>query len=133
MSEATETGTVSRPPIDEVDRGYGWPAKVIRVIDGDTVEVMLDRGMKDYSQRTIRLYGINAPESRTRNLEEKVRGKAATAFLEELLECSQGEIWVQSHEWQGNFGRLIGTLWVGDMNVNKWMVDMGLAVYKDYS
>lgn len=130
MSE--DTGA-SRPSTDKVDRGYGWPAKIERVVDGDTVVVMLDRGMKDYSRRTLRLYGIDAPESRTRDLEEKARGKASTAFLEEIVERCQGDVWIESHEWQGKFGRLIATIWVGDMNVNRWLVEMGHAVYRDYS
>ena len=64
---------------------YEYSCKVKRVVDGDTVDVVLDLGFDvSYSCR-VRLYGIDTPESRTRNKDEKARGKMATAFLTESI------------------------------------------------
>ena len=65
---------------------YTYKAKIIRVIDGDTVDALIDIGFHVHVKKRIRLYGINAPESRTRDKEEKVRGLAAKARLKEILQ-----------------------------------------------
>ena len=90
-----------------------YNAKVTRVVDGDTVDADIDLGFKVISKQRIRLYGINTPETRTRDLEEKKRGKAATARLKELLKANKSKCIVESHEF-GKFGRVLGTLWVLD-------------------
>ena len=65
---------------------YEYACKVKRVVDGDTVDVVLDLGFDvSYSCR-VRLYGIDTPESRTRNKDEKARGKMAGSFLKEAIE-----------------------------------------------
>ncbi len=53
---------------------YEYKAKVTRVVDGDTVDALIDCGFSVFRKERIRLYGINAPESRTRDKEEKKRG-----------------------------------------------------------
>ena len=64
---------------------YIYNAKLDRVVDGDTVDALVDLGFDTWKKVRIRLVGINAPESRTRDLEEKARGLAAKIRLEELL------------------------------------------------
>ena len=64
---------------------YIYKAKCIKVVDGDTVDAQVDLGFDIHKIIRIRLVGINAPESRTRDLEEKVRGLAAKARVKELL------------------------------------------------
>ena len=64
---------------------YKYNAKLDRVVDGDTVDALVDLGFDTHKIIRIRLVGINAPESRTRDLEEKVRGLAAKARVKELL------------------------------------------------
>ena len=59
------------------------PSRIYNIVDGDTVDAVLDLGFKVQTRQRIRLWGINTPESRTRDLEEKKRGKAATARLTE--------------------------------------------------
>ncbi len=64
---------------------YKYKATLIKVVDGDTVDAMIDCGFSTFKKERIRLYGINAPESRTRDKEEKKRGLAALSDkMEEL-------------------------------------------------
>ena len=80
---------------------------VRRVIDGDTIDVAADLGFDVSIKLRLRFAGINTPESRTRNLEEKALGKAATAFLKETLESADA-VEFESHE-RGKFGRVLAT------------------------
>ena len=64
---------------------YEYNCKVERVVDGDTVDVVLDLGFNILHKCRVRLYGIDTPESRTRNKDEKIRGKMAGAFLENKI------------------------------------------------
>tara|TARA_R110000751_G_scaffold54793_2_gene117760 strand:- start:268 stop:690 length:423 start_codon:yes stop_codon:yes gene_type:complete len=90
---------------------YKYKAKLIRVIDGDTVDAMIDCGFSTFKKERIRLYGINTPESRTRDKEEKKRGLAATARLEELIQEGENEFIVEtSIDKKGKYGRLLGKL-----------------------
>ena len=99
--------------------------KIIKVIDGDTVDAMIDLGFKTYIKKRIRLFGINTPESRTRDKNEKKRGLAAKERLKELLESD--DINLISHG-VGKFGRVLGELVIGGVNVNKQLVTEGHAV-----
>ena len=65
---------------------YEYSCKVERVVDGDTIDVVLDLGFDILHKCRVRLYGIDTPESRTRNLDEKARGKMAGSFLREAIE-----------------------------------------------
>tara|TARA_Y100000310_G_scaffold345017_1_gene461197 strand:- start:2316 stop:2705 length:390 start_codon:yes stop_codon:yes gene_type:complete len=90
---------------------YKYKAKLIRVIDGDTVDAMIDCGFSTFKKERIRLYGINTPESRTRDKEEKKRGLAATARLEELIKEGKNEFMIEtSIDKKGKYGRLLGKL-----------------------
>lgn len=106
---------------------------VERVVDGDTVDLRINLGFHTYVKKRIRLMGIDAPETRTRDMDEKRNGIAARERLVELLGQSQSsEDWLvdlESHEI-GKFGRVIGTLWVGNLNVNRQMLVEGYA--KEY-
>jgi len=90
-----------------------YNSKVTRVVDGDTMDLTIDLGFKVFTKQRIRLWGINAPESRTRDLDEKKRGKAATERAKELLKCSKSVCVVESREW-GKYGRALGTIWLPD-------------------
>ncbi len=65
---------------------YEYNCTVERVVDGDTIDVVLDLGFDILYKSRVRLYGIDTPESRTRDKDEKARGKMAGAFLEEAIE-----------------------------------------------
>ena len=64
---------------------YIYNAKCIKVVDGDTIDAQIDLGFDTHKVIRIRLVGINAPESRTRDLEEKTRGLAAKQFVIDIL------------------------------------------------
>ena len=65
---------------------YEYNCTVERVVDGDTIDVVLDLGFDILYKSRVRLYGIDTPESRTRNLDEKARGKLAGAFLKNVID-----------------------------------------------
>ena len=75
---------------------YQYKAKLVRVVDGDTVDAMIDCGFSTFKKERIRLYGIDAPESRTRDKEEKKRGLASKARLKELNKEGQNECIVET-------------------------------------
>jgi len=89
---------------------YEYEMKVIRIIDGDTIDAQVDLGFKVHHNVRIRLFGINTPEVRTRDAEEKVRGKAATERVRELLSGADRLI-LKSHG-VGKFGRCLGEVTV---------------------
>ena len=92
---------------------YEYKAKLVRVVDGDTVDAMIDCGFSVFRKERIRLKGINAPESRTRDKEEKKRGLAAKARLKELIKEGKNEFMVKtSIDKKGKYGRLLGELFL---------------------
>ena len=91
---------------------YEYKAKLIKVVDGDTVDAMIDCGFSVFRKERIRLKGINAPESRTRDKEEKKKGLAAKARLQELIKDGKNEFIVKtSLDKKGKYGRLLGELY----------------------
>ena len=99
-----------------------YRCKLIKVVDGDTIDIDIDLGFGVWlrSQR-IRLYGIDTPESRTRDLEEKKYGLAAKDFL--VKWTSGGELKIKTRkDERGKFGRILGEIWAFKTNVNDKMV-----------
>ena len=113
---------------------YTYKAKLDRVVDGDTIDVNIDLGFDISVHKRVRLAGINAPESRTRDLEEKKKGLASKARLIELLD--KGDLVVESKEL-GKYGRVIGdlTIYPDDLglpiNINETLIEEGHAVEYD--
>jgi micrococcal nuclease len=90
---------------------YQYKAKLIKVVDGDTVDALIDCGFSTFKKERIRLHGINAPESRTRDKKEKKRGLAAKARLKELIKEGKNEFMVETTvDKKGKYGRLLGEL-----------------------
>ena len=87
---------------------YNYKISVLKVIDGDTIDAELDLGFDIKVKKRIRFMGINAPESRTRDLEEKARGLAAKDRVKQLLEGCEN-ITLKSHG-VGKFGRCLGEI-----------------------
>lgn len=112
---------------------YEYNAEVIRVIDGDTIVANVDLGCSVWVKKTIRLFGIDTPETRTRDLNEKALGLAAKERLVEVIENADYTIIVKSHGI-GKFGRMLGTIYVvdesGKLNVNQALLIEGHA--KEY-
>ena len=91
---------------------FEYTIKVTRVVDGDTVDAEIDLGFDVRVKKRIRLFGINTPESRTRDKEEKKRGLAAKYRLEEIIDQSE-VIRLRSHG-SGKYGRVLGELMITD-------------------
>lgn len=109
---------------------YQYSVKVVKVIDGDTIDVDIDLGFSVVlAKQRVRLHGIDTPESRTRDKEEKVRGLLSKAFL--LALCPIGStIHLHSHG-KGKFGRILGEIYEVDdklVSINKKMCDEAFAV-----
>ena len=114
---------------------YTYKIKLDRVIDGDTIDANIDLGFDVSVKKRIRLQGINAPESRTRDLEEKARGLAAKDRLKAILEGAE-EIQLCSYG-VGKYGRCLGELHIDVVdgqekmtleNVNELLIKEGHAV-----
>ena len=105
---------------------YEYNAKLDRVIDGDTVDAMIDLGFSTWVHKRIRLEGIDAPETRTRDLDEKAQGFATKERLEGLLEAASGMFVLQSHG-VGKYGRCLGTIFIEEQNINELLLAEGLA------
>ena len=106
---------------------YEYNCKVKRVVDGDTVDVIIDLGFDIHFATRVRLYGMDTPESRTRNKDEKVRGYMSKDFLEEWMEKDDVIIRTRRDK-KGKFGRVLGEMIVRGENVNKLMIKECLAV-----
>ena len=109
---------------------YRYRAKIIRVIDGDTIDVDLDLGFDVWLRKQrVRLYGIDTPESRTSDAEEK---KYGTLSKNKLKDFCKEDSWVtiETHvgDEKGKFGRILANIWLEETNVNQWLVDNKYAV-----
>tara|TARA_R100000544_G_C2221171_1_gene57656 strand:- start:789 stop:1154 length:366 start_codon:yes stop_codon:yes gene_type:complete len=105
---------------------YVYNVILERVVDGDTIDVTLDLGFEvQLKNQRLRLNGIDTPESRTRNLEEKALGKAAAARLEELCEK---KFKIESLG-RGKYGRILAIPFtIDNQDICKIMIDEGHAV-----
>ena len=112
---------------------YEYRCKVVHIVDGDTVDVDIDLGFGVWMKKQrIRMYGIDTPESRTRDLVEKKYGLAAKEFLTGMLNDKAG-ITLKTHkDKEGKFGRILGELWrttdYADQSINEHMVEQNHAV-----
>ena len=94
---------------------YHYNATLVRVVDGDTVDAMIDLGFDIKVKKRIRLAGINAPESRTRNKVEKKLGLAAKERLIELMEGAANVFELESKEI-GKYGRILGVIYINKLS-----------------
>ena len=99
--------------------------EVVKVVDGDTVDLNIDLGFNLTKKERVRLAGIDPPESRTRDLKEKELGIEAKEFLERRL--SDGENLKVKTEKDGKYGRMLGWIYISETNINKEMVQRGYA------
>ena len=109
---------------------YEYKATIRRVVDGDTVDVTLDLGFNILYNSRIRLHGIDAPESRTRDLEEKKRGLAAKDRVKELCPVGCTVMLKTTKDGRGKFGRILGEIFVEGLvqSVNRLLIEEGHAV-----
>jgi micrococcal nuclease len=107
---------------------YRYGAKLLRVVDGDTADVMIDLGFATWVKARLRFKGVDTWEKRTRDLEEKKKGIEASAFTKELLERNDGKFQIQSYG-KGKYGRVLAELFVEgeSKSVNQLLLDNGHA------
>ena len=114
---------------------YTYKIELDRVVDGDTIDAKIDLGFDISTKKRIRFMGINTPESRTRDLEEKAKGLAAKDRVKQLLEGTN-TIQLKSHG-VGKYGRCLGELYIDVVdgqekitleNVNELLIKEGHAV-----
>jgi len=107
---------------------YEYKCKIVRVVDGDTVDVDVDLGWSTFRcGERIRLYGIDTPECRTRDAEEKAAGLLAKAFVEDALHV--GGTYTLTTREKGKFGRYLGVILLEDgTSINAALVKENLAV-----
>lgn len=107
---------------------YTYKVKeIVRIVDGDTIDLVIDVGFYIYLQQRIRLKGINAPETRTLDLQEKDKGLKAKEWLER--ELKDKEITIKTTK-EDKYGRMLGELYTKDdcFSINERMLQEGFAV-----
>jgi len=106
---------------------YTYKGKCTKVVDGDTLEAMVDLGFDVWISITIRLNGINAPESRTKDKGEKTRGLAAKLRLQQIMDFNKGEFKFISYGVE-KYGRCLAEVFVdtlGEVSVQKTLITEG--------
>ena len=108
--------------------------EINRVLDGDTIDVTIDLGFDLFKKERVRVAGVDTPEKRTRDLEEKALGIDATNWLKEKLEgalAGDDDLVIRTElvGGVGKYGRLLGWLYLGDaaVSLNEVMIDEGYA------
>ena len=111
---------------------YEYRCKVTRVVDGDTVDVDIDLGFGVWLHKErVRIYGIDTPESRTRDLEEKKYGLAAKECVKEFVRDKGGSnivLRTRKYDAKGKFGRILGDIIVDHVSMSDTMIKEHHAV-----
>ena len=108
---------------------YEYSAKLVRVVDGDTCDALIDLGFNTWVKKRIRFKGVDTWECRTRDLDEKKKGLAAKAFTKDLLENSDEGKFVLKSYGVGKYGRVLADLFVkgNDKSINQLLLENGHA------
>jgi len=101
---------------------HEYKCTILRVVDGDTVDVDIDLGFGVWLRKErVRLHGIDTPESRTRDLEEKKYGLAAKQFVKDILLVGSKQRLITEKDKTGKFGRILGKFLVHDVKEDREM------------
>ena len=108
--------------------------EIVKVLDGDTIDVLIDLGFDLFKKERVRIAGVDTPEKRTRDLEEKELGIDATNWLKEKLESTlagDDQLFIRTElvGGVGKYGRLLGWCYIGDaeLSLNEQMITEGYA------
>ena len=116
---------------------YEYRATIVKIIDGDTVDVDIDLGFNVVLRdERVRIAGIDTPESRTRDLEEKKFGLAAKARVKELLgkTCTlKTQINKSGEDMKGKFGRILGDFNVYDSTTDSWKLLTSILISEGHA
>ena len=115
---------------------YHYKAKVEKVVDGDTFDVVIDLGFKITTNQRIRMSGINTPETYNvkKDSEEYQKGMASKMYMEQRLAANNFEIELETEKTTEKYGRYLGTVKLADsaVTLNDELVQKGFAAYKKY-
>jgi len=115
---------------------YKYKAKVTKIVDGDTIDVVIDLGFKITTNQRIRLEGINTPETYNvkKGSEEYKKGMIAKEFVIKRIEANNNEAIIETNKYTGKYGRYIGIVWLADntISLNDELVEKGFAVVANY-
>ncbi len=106
------------------ERNYVYDAKIIKAYDGDSFHALIDQGFRDYTTRRLRLSRVDTPEMRTPTLEEgrMVRDEVRNLILDK-------DVRIQTFQDKtGSWNRYIAEVWIGDVNLSDWLLEMGYAI-----
>lgn len=109
---------------------YTYAATLKKVIDGDTIDVCIDLGFDIHYACRVRLSGVDAPEIRTSNIEEKKLGLAAKEYVEKWFEANNNRCIINTiKDKKGKYGRILGSVFdiKEEKILNKELLDKGLA------
>ena len=108
---------------------YEYRCKIRRVVDGDTVDIDIDLGFGVWLHKErVRIYGIDTPESRTRDKEEKKYGLMAKEFVKQFVKGDSIKLTTQKYDAKGKFGRILGDIIVDDKSLSETMIQEHHAV-----
>ena len=111
---------------------YKYKCKLVRVVDGDTADVLIDLGFDTWRKSRLRFKGVDTWEKRTRDKEEKVKGIAASAFTQKYLEMNEGNFVIQSFG-RGKYGRVLAEIFIEgeEKSLNQLLIENGHAYVYD--
>ena len=102
---------------------YEYKCKIVKIIDGDTVDVDIDLGFGVWLHKErVRLYGIDTPESRTRDLEEKKYGLMAKELVQTLMPVGSTQTLITEKDKSGKFGRILGKFKVHEPHLDRYVI-----------
>ena len=108
---------------------YEYRCKIRRVVDGDTVDIDIDLGFGVWLHKErVRIYGIDTPESRTRDKEEKKYGLMAKEFVKQFVKGDSIKLTTQKYDAKGKFGRILGDIIVDNKSLSDTMIQEHHAV-----
>ena len=108
---------------------YEYRCKILRIVDGDTVDVDVDLGFGTWMHKErVRLFGIDTPESRTRDKEEKKYGLMAKEFVKQFVKGDSIKLTTQKYDAKGKFGRILGDIIVDNKSLSDTMIQEHHAV-----
>ena len=115
---------------------YEYKGKLERIVDGDTLDVVIDVGFQMTTQQRIRLAYINAPETyrQSHDSEEYKKGMKSKEFIEKRMKENKGEFSIKTGKDKGVYGRYLGEIFFADSEVslNNDMLEKGLAKKSKY-
>ena len=113
---------------------YEYACKIVRVIDGDTTDVDIDLGFGVWlKKQRIRFYGIDTPESRTRDAIEKIYGNAAKSLVMSYLPVGSSQILITHKDEVGKYGRILGKFKCYDSETDAWIILNNLMIQQHHA